>query len=715
MHLSFGNSLWVMALLAVGAAVLAFWMYRRTTPPLAGALRWILTGLRFLSLFLILLLLADPLLRSVATVSRQPVVAVLIDDSESIAVATGDSLPDAYAEALQRLPVDAMGGDVRAYRFSRLAGRLPERAARWSDSLQLRGTRTNLSGALAQVRRDLQDEPLAAVVLVSDGQYNAGRNPVYAAETYPVPIITAVVGDTTRRTDAAMLDVAANDLAYVRVEQPVRARVRLENAPAGEVAVTLREGNRVLARQAFEAQQGTVEYDVELSFTPEAPGLRQFTVSVSPLGGEKTLQNNTSSFAVRVLDSKREVLVVGGAPGPDLAALERTLGSDADIRLTTAVQKDATSFYDAAPSGDLSRFALIVLVGYPADAGDSALLRRVAAAAADGTPLLVLVNAGTQTDALRASLGDLLPVVPPRGGSGLTEVRPTLTAEGRGHPILDVQNLADMRRLPPLQLPFGPWQVQPDARVLLAMQVNGTALDAPLFVVGSRSGRRSAVLLAGGFWRWTNLPPSAGALSDLWPTVLRNTVSWLTAPEDARPVRIRPVSASFEGGEPVRFSGRVLDERLEAIPNASVTVEVSAPGGAATTASLKPLGGGRYEADLGALPEGTYTYSAKAIGPSGPLGEDQGSFSVGRSNAEFAQLQPNTALMRQIALRSGGTMISAQELGRVPVWLAQGDHLKPLETSVEKTIALRRTVIMLGIILVLLSAEWFLRKRRGLS
>lgn len=92
MSLTFGLSPWLLVLCALGAAALTYWSYRRTTPPLSRGRRLLLGGLRFLALFLVLFLLFQPVLRRVLRTEEPPVLAVLIDNSRSLRLTTGDSL-----------------------------------------------------------------------------------------------------------------------------------------------------------------------------------------------------------------------------------------------------------------------------------------------------------------------------------------------------------------------------------------------------------------------------------------------------------------------------------------------------------------------------------------------------------------------------------------------------------------------------------------------
>jgi hypothetical protein len=71
--------------------------------------------------------------------------------------------------------------------------------------------------------------------------------------------------------------------------------------------------------------------------------------------------------------------------------------------------------------------------------------------------------------------------------------------------------------------------------------------------------------------------------------------------------------------------------------------------------------------------------------------------------------------MRQIATRSGGTAYSADEASALPSDLAASSTFTPKVVTSSTEAELWRTSLFLAAILVLLAAEWTLRKRFGLT
>ena len=719
MSLSFGLSPLLLVLCLLGAAGLTYWTYHRTAPPLPAGKRALLSTLRFLALFLLLFLLFEPILRQITREEKPPVLAVLVDESQSLGIRhSGEDgaaldLPELVRASLRQLPREDLGGTTRFFAFSSDVEPLTGDDL---DSLAFEGARTNIARALEYVQDALKDENLRGVVLISDGQYNTGRNPLYLAERYPVPIYTVAVGDTTARRDVQVRRITTNEIAYMDTELPVQVGLRVEDYAGERVTVTLSEGGRTLVSKTVELPPGTAEVPVDLSYTPESEGLHRLRVTVSRLPGEATYRNNAETFTVQVLKNKRRILVLAPAPDPDLAALRQILEADPQSELSVFVQKSRGAFYGAAPPPAFDDYDLIILAGYPGSAADDAVIERVTKAAEGGVPLLFLLNRQTDLRKLQNRFTDLLPAVPRVVRRGFVEAVFVPTPQGERHPILEVPEapLPMARQLPPLVYSESRWQTSPDARVLAEIEVRGVPLDDPLLVVRRRGNSRSGALLGAGTWRWKNVPEALDGAAPFWPTVLSNLIQWVATREDTRLVRVRPVENLFGGGETVTFTGQIYDESLNPVDDASVEVTVTAPDGERYPYTMKALGNGRYLLDVGTLPEGTYQYTAIAGREGVELGEDTGAFAVGALTLEFKETRANTALMRQIADRSGGSFFLPREVGSLPTRLVASGTFTPVTVEREREIRLWRRYSFLAIVIVLLTAEWFLRKRNGM-
>jgi len=130
--------------------------------------------------------------------------------------------------------------------------------------------------------------------------------------------------------------------------------------------------------------------------------------------------------------------------------------------------------------------------------------------------------------------------------------------------------------------------------------------------------------------------------------------------------------------------------------------------------SMRPAGSGRYVLDAGTLPEGDYTFAASAERSGFALGSDRGAFAVGALAVEFRDTQADAVLMRGVARRSGGTVVAPEDISTFPAQLVAEGRFAPRIVERETETELWEIAWWLGLVIVLLSAEWVFRKRAGM-
>ncbi len=713
MTISFGSSVWLLLVCIALAGGLTYWTYQQTTPPVSRGRRLLLGGLRFVALAIVLFLLFEPIVRQISEETRPPVLAVLADDSQSLRVTTADSSATPLRSAVQQFRESGLDGEMRFYAFGSALRALPSDAP--AGSLRADAPRTDIAAALDGIRDELQDVNLQGIALLSDGQYNTGRNPLYGADRSPLPIHTIAVGDTTRRRDLQVRRITTNDIAYVDTELPIQAGLRAEAAEGERVRVALKRDGEEISSTQTRLPEGTGETPVELSYTPTETGLQRLEVQVTRLDNEVTYRNNQKAFTVQVLESKRRILVLGAAPSPNFASTRRLLSRVQNVEVVPFVPQRNGGFYQGSLPDDLSTFDAVVLAGFPGSAVPTNTLQRVAEATAE-LPLLFLMDLQTDLRQLQQHFGNRLPIAIEQPRSSFVAARMRPAEQYRQHPILSVPDKAQSfwDQLPPLQYNETRWTPAPDARVLATADIRGMDLSDPMLVIRSRAGQRSAALLGTGTWRWTNLPPDLDLAAPLWPELLSNMLEWVTTREDTRSVRVRPVQETFSGGQPVEFSGQVYDESLNPVNDASVTVNVIAPDSTRYPYDMNAVGNGRYVLEIGSLPEGAYRYVAEAQQDGAPLGTDQGQFAVGELTLEYQDTRANATLLRQIAYRSGGSFVSTDRIGELVDNLNASDAFTSQVIQQERDVKLWQMSSLLIVVVLLLGAEWILRKRSGM-
>lgn len=323
--------LWATLLLALALAGAAWFYYRREVRARADGIRWLLPALRSTAVFLLVLMLAGPVLHHRRTVGELARILVFVDASKSMGV-TDDfmelprklELARAYgwlaagevptnrpptellSNATVRAAVDRFDGHTRWQRVESLLldqkdGLLPRLINKHNVELwtmaegeaqrvwlaeqsvplptalpgkpDLPGTDL---GAAISARLGQKQDARCAVVLVSDGQHNTGGSPLEVAKVAGgrnIPFFTVGIGATERPGDLAVLGVTGPDTVFF--EDRVKGEILLkDDMPPGQpFTVRIEEGGKTLWEQTLVTERNhrrSVEYSFPVKDLVEA-------------------------------------------------------------------------------------------------------------------------------------------------------------------------------------------------------------------------------------------------------------------------------------------------------------------------------------------------------------------------------------------------------------------------------------------------------------
>jgi hypothetical protein len=709
---------WIVALIVLAAFAFAVVTYRQTKPDVPPARRWLLIGLRTIGIALLLVALFEPALSFLDIQADEPSVIVAVDDSESMTLAGQDSTRIAEARSILRRVLGSDLGDrtdVAQFADTAHAVALPVPFER----LAATGPATRLDAPFALLSDSLRRKNVRAIVLLTDGRYNTGSNPLFEAEQLGVPVYAVGLGDSVEPRDLSVQQVFTNEIAYVGTDLPVEVRLKSAGYESGLASVTLRDDNGIVTTQQVALAPGTNEYTTSFVYRPRSEGMARLRADIAGAGGELTSKNNSRTTFVRVRSDKRRYVLVAGAPSPDVAFVRRTLERDRNITLTTLIERPGGEFIGGAmTSAKLRDAEALILIGYPTAATSDATLATVRTALGGGAlSLMVVLGASTDVSRLK-SLDAYLPATLGTARSSELQVYVDLTESAPEHPAMRSSNPDAWRALPPIFRTETPVAAKPEADVLAWARVGATRLDEPL-IVARRLGRSRSMMVAGyGIFRWQLLGEGPRELrGEQTPGILDefigNAMRWLGTVDDERRVRIATTKQLYNLGEPVRFYAQVYDDNFDPVSDATVSLDLDGPD-RRRTLTLAPSGTGRYEGTLTDLPSGDYSFAGRATRGGREIGRDGGRFVIGEIGLEFLQPSMNSELLRALARRTGGRFYTARESGTLVDDIVNGSGFKPRSVETEREVALWSSPWVLAAAIAAFVLEWFIRKRSGM-
>ncbi|MBE3070772.1 MAG: hypothetical protein IMZ66_11115, partial [Planctomycetes bacterium] len=690
---------WFWILVILGSLALLALTYRDIYRRTGRRLAWTLFIVRALGLAALLLAIVKPAWRHESRLSERPQVAVIVDDSQSMALPpTPGSSPAGAGHAtryqqarwwLSESPAGrALAGkfDVRLFD---IAGR------EWAASdlpAEPNAEQTDLVRAMRAVAGRLRGKGAAGVLLLSDGRDTTGRRDYTVLQEFPVPVFALGfrwargAGDAGVDLAVGSVDAPARTLVHNAVQ--VRVLVRKDGGAAVDVPLHIERAGAPLATERVSLPQGSAEKLVPLSFTPAEAGDFVMTVRLGAAKDERTAVNNAAMFKLRVDADPIRILYIEGVLRAEYKFLRQRLADDPDVDLVTFVR--AASPDQASVAGVLAGSELVtperlkkidvVLLGdFESRMLDPRAYEALHAWVEAGGGLMILGGYRNLSDEglARTPLADLLPVEMATGGVQQIDqpFRFVLTGDGRRHPALAVTG--DMARdaqlwegLPELEGVVAVRGAKPGATVLARHpQADPGSADRQGYVVLATQafGKGNVtVLTADTTWRWSRLVRLTGRPDTLYVRFWSQMVRWLAhrdVASERTALTVSTPAASYRRGERVAVTVRRNPAVLlpgEEGKETSLALAVVAPDGrtAPLVPDADPADPNRWTAVYFPDRGGRFQVAARLVrsgdGASADVANQQTEFLVEGSKIELEDPTPNAAVLAQVSRLTGG-------------------------------------------------------------
>src|SRR5690606_593051 len=243
------------------------------------------------------------------------------------------------------------------------------------DSLDLSGRETDIAmalGTLSEFERDA-----SAIILFTDGQFNAGRDPRFVVDRMSQPVFVIGLGDSTRSRDILIQNVVHPDIAYKDTRVPIEIMVANDGFTSQATTVSLRSGDRVIDSKPVIFRSERAVQAVTFELPVDSEGLRQFEAVVEPLQGEWTNRNNRVTFSIDVLDNRLRVLLLSFEVHPDVKVIQNLLEMDESIFSRSLTWIGGDRFINGPLPTNPDTLDLVILYGFPHNGVPQRLLDQV--------------------------------------------------------------------------------------------------------------------------------------------------------------------------------------------------------------------------------------------------------------------------------------------------------------------------------------------------
>lgn len=736
-----GPVLLVLIVLLVAAFV--YFVYLRSRIRLSKRTTATLIALRVALLALLVTLLLRPVVVVSSVIPRSSYVAIVVDDSVSMKLGDtpqGATRIDAVKQTLLGTDQNSFLNRLDAkfktnlYGFAGGLSRL-----KGSEDLFAEGRTSDLAGALDETVKRSSGMPLSAIVLATDGASNVPRDlaaTLRELRARDIPVFTVGVGNTARPMDAELTRINIPRRVLVGSRVNIETYVGLSGYQATKVLIGVREDGRAIKTEEFNLR-GNDTQAINLEITPTTPGIHRYTVEITPLDGELTIENNKQDSLVEVVSGPLRLLHVEGEPRWELGKIRESLAlNEKNIILVSLQRTGENKFYRQGianqnelatgfPLTEEELFSYDGLVLGSVEAGffTADQLRAIEAFVARRGGGLLAIGGRLSFDGGKykgTTIDELLPVSltggPIDDAASFSPVyKAILTGAGQTHPITRLNddrgaNQKAWNELPPISVSQVLSNIKPGASVLLEARRADGGQVVPL-LVQQRYGRgQTLALTTSDTWRWRMRTDSKNnAHETFWRQMLRYVVS--STPHQ---IEIGAEKDVYSMDDTINIVADIRDKHFNPVNDANATARVTKPSGTVVDVPLKfttlnavNTYAGEFKADeLG-------EHKIELTGTSAGLGtlNAKASILVSDLNREYYSAAQNSDLLKRIAAETGGKYYTPAEAQLLL------DDLVYRQTPYSERVTkdLWDMPINFMLIIGLLSGEWFLRKREGLA
>jgi hypothetical protein len=669
----------------------AFLLYNRNKI-FSKSITWLLAALRFLTGFVCAFLLLNPVLKWIHHSTEKPIVVLLQDNSASQLKAFEKINKTQFEAALQAQIVELEKKYVvKKYSYGSVL----------SDSSKINYNQqsTDMAEAISQIHSTYDNENLGAIVLTGDGIYNKGMNPSLLGLPVKASLYAIGVGDTNIQKDAILMRTYSNKVVYAGDKFAVKLDALGLGCNANNATITITNKNtgKVVGTQAVNFTGVRSSKTAEMIIEAGAKGITQYSATINAINGEQNTLNNTQEFYVEVIDSKDKILILCNSPHPDVFALQDVIKQNKNSTVTVMTIDQF--------KGKASDYNLIVMHNLPSTIHNCTTV--LSEAKASGTGMLYIVGAQTALP-LFNNCQSALNINATVGGS--TDAGGIFSKNFNFFTTVEA-NANQISSLPPLSSPFGTYRAGPNTQTLFNQKIGSVSTNNPLWILQQNGIQRNGVIAGEGFWRWRLYDFVQHKNHNTVDEFLQKTMQFLVVKQDKRQFRTHISKAINTINETISFDAELYNDNYELITPNDVALTIADNKGNRYPFTMNKQEK-NYSINIGTLPSGDYNFEAQT-NYNGKNYSETGSFKVVNIDIETINTTADFNVMHQLADQYGGRFLYHNQVGELSNLINNNSNVKNvIKTSLDNE-PLINWKWLFGLLIALLAAEWFVRKRNG--
>lgn len=643
--------------------------------------KWIYGSLRFVTIFSVLLLLINPVFRTETFSLIKPKLPILIDNSESISELNQTINVSDFITSLKSNKDLNKKFELSFYTFGN--------EFKINDSLTFNEKNTNISEALLLTNQLFKDE-VAPTILITDGNQTLGNNYEFSSFNFKNSIYPLVIGDSTKYLDLKIEQLNTNRYAFLKNNFPVEIILVYQGSKNITSQFEVKKGTTTVYKENIEFTKNDKTKILKFTLPASSVGFEKYTAQINPITEEKNTINNSKQFVVEVIDQSTNVLIVSDIVHPDIGAIKRAIESNEQRKVTIKKPFEALSI--------VNDHQLIIL--YQPNRSFTNIYSEI-----NKLNKNTLVFTGQQTDwyFLNNIQDNYIKEV-----TNQSENVVGILNKNYGAFVINDIDFSDYR---PLKTLFGPLEIVVPYDNLLGQSIDGFETETSLLATTELNGSRNAIFDGEGIWKWRAQSFIESKNYNEFDIFFGKVIQYLAS--NKRRSRLEVSYENFYyNNKSIQISAQYFDKNFVFNSNANLSILITDSDSKQSFEYPLLLNENYYEIDLSNLKAGEYIFKVSVNDEI--ILTKNGAFTILDFNVEQQFLNPDVTKLSRVATNTKGKDFFISDSFLLIDTLIKDDRFMQVEISKEKIEPLIEWRYLLGLIVLSLSIEWFLRKYNGL-
>lgn len=657
------------------AGLLTYFQYFYKTNP--NKVSKYLAILRFIAVFGLLLLLINPTISFKKYEIQKPYLPIVLDNSESIKELNANKIGEEIFDKLKNNNKLNDKFEIIPFTF--------DEEVNFDDSITFKGKQSKIDEVSKYLKSNYKTSKYP-IVLLSDGNQTIGNDYLYSFDVKN-PVLPIVLGDTTVVFDLKIGQINANKYAFLKNKFPVEVFVNYTGNKNVNANFTISNGNTTVFNETIDFSRNNSSKIVNAMLPADRIGIQTYKVSISSSENEKNKYNNVKNFALEVVDQRTEIALVSAINHPDLGAVKKALEHNNQRKITTVKPTDT----------NLNKYNLFIL--YQPNASFKTVFDYCKNS---NSNYLVVTGLHTDFNFLSQNQEDFTFKMSNKSEDYLAKYQDNFN-------LFAMENL-NFESFPPLENPYGTIAANSNVQTLISAKINSVEIDQPLLCFIEKNNKRYAYLFGQNFWKWRVKSFTNEESFEKFDVFTDKIIQFLSTKNNKKRLVVTHENF-YNAGDPIEINAQFFNKNFEFDEDAKISASLTNLSTKKTKNYDLSKGDNAYKTNLVELETGKYNVLVKEKNTNTTY---SGVFEVIAYNVEKQFTNSNYLKLNQLAQETNGKIYLPNQYESLVDNLLKDSKYIPIQKEVTKNAPLIDWKWLLFLIILALSAEWFIRKYNGM-